>query len=48
MKAPTKIHPRRGATLDGSRGFQPTVLEIPSRLRRGATIESSPKQCQPV
>jgi len=31
--------PRRGATVDGSRGFQPTEWGTPQGLRRGATVE---------
>ena len=40
--SPTKLTfvTRRGATVDGSRGFQPTVTVSTRLFRRGATVDA--------
>ena len=38
----------RGATIEGSRGFQPAVTPFTIAIRRGATGEMSDIQCQPA
>ena len=38
----------RRATVEGSRGFQPTVGHPAKPFRRGATIEPSPRDRRPI
>ena len=39
MSSPMTSHPGRGATIEGSRGFQPTEKRAPCFVRRGATVD---------
>ena len=39
MSSPVTSHPGRGATTEGSRGFQPTENRAPCSVRRGATVD---------
>ena len=42
---PPRVVARRGATFDGSRGFQPTDGDDTGMIRRGATIECGGAEC---
>ena len=39
MSLPATSRPGRGATIEGSRGFQPTEKRAPCFVRRGATVD---------
>jgi len=41
MSSAATSRPGRGATIEGSRGFQPTDERAPCSVRRGATVEAS-------